>query len=96
VRRRREELTPELPTVPQLEFDCRLRIVTTDAAAARPLLEPVLARDVKKWLLEKVDEQNGHDVIYWHVRWRKGVTPAMVLEDLRRDGGEYVVHAEIG
>ena len=96
VRRRREDITPELPTVPQLEFDCRLRVVTTDAATARPLLEPVLMRDTKKWVLEKIDTNDGHDVIYWHVRWRRGVTPAMVLEDIRRDGGDVVVHAEIG
>jgi hypothetical protein len=96
VRKRREELTPELPTVPQLEYDCRLRVVTTDAAAARPLLEPVLERDVKKWMLEKVDAGSEQEVLYWHVRWRKGVTPAAVLEDIRKDGAPYVVHAEIG
>ena len=96
VRRRREETTPELPSVPALEFDCRLRVVTTDATALRPLVEPLLARDVKKWALERVDQGDGQSVVYWHVRWRRGVTPAMVLDTIRRDGAPYVVHAEIG
>jgi hypothetical protein len=97
VRRRREEAAPDLPSVPELEFDARLRITVTDADAVRALLESVLSQRVKRWTLETVvlDTSNGDQALAYHVRWKKGFSPATVLEAVRHECAPFVVRAEI-
>jgi hypothetical protein len=97
LRRRREQAAPDLPSVPELEFDARLRITATDADAVRALVEPVLDQRVKRWSLDTVllSTADGEEAIAYHVRWKKGVTPAAVLEAVRLECAPFVVRAEV-
>ncbi|AHG89636.1 hypothetical protein J421_2099 [Gemmatirosa kalamazoonensis] len=96
VRKRREEGAPNLPvTTPEAEFDARLRIVTTDPDALRPLVEPVLDARVKRWRLDLVDTDGGDPVVAYNVRWRKGNTPSDVVAAVCSEGAPFVVHAEV-
>ena len=95
-RKRREETAPNLPmTTPEAEFDARLRIVTTDPEALRPLVEPVLDARVKRWRLDLVDTDGGDPVVAYNVRWRKGNTPSDVVAAVCSEGAPFVVHAEV-
>jgi len=95
VRKRRDDAAPDLPvSTPDLEYDARLRIVTTDVDALRPLVEPVLDARVKRWRLDAVD--GGDDtVLAYNVRWRKGNTPSDVVAAVRSEGAPFVLHAEV-
>jgi hypothetical protein len=97
VRKRREEAAPDLPTTPDVEYDARLRIVTTDPDALRPLVEPVLEARVKRWRLEEIDIGGGDEppVVAYYVRWRKGTLPNDVVAAVRDEGAPFVVHAEV-
>ena len=96
VRRRRAEAAPDLPSIPELEFDARLRVALTEVDAARAVVEPVLAARVKRWARERVDDgDDGLPVVAYHVRWKKGVAPNVVLDAVRAEGAPYVVDVEI-
>jgi hypothetical protein len=96
VRRRRDE-SSDLPSVPENEFDGRLRVSTTDADAARALVEGVLAARVKRWaLLEVADDVDGEQVLAYHVRWKKGTTPAAVCDAVHAEATPYVIRTEVG
>jgi hypothetical protein len=96
VRRRREETAPDLPTIPEVEYDARLRIAATDADAVRALVEPVLDAQVKKWRLDAVTETPGGErCVAYHVRWKKGRTPASVVDAVCAEGAPYVVRADL-
>jgi hypothetical protein len=96
VRRRREEAAPDLPSIPELEFDARLCVALTDVDAARAVVEPVLETRVKRWARERVDDDgDGVAVVAYHVRWKKGTTPNAVLDAVRAEGAPFVVRAEI-
>jgi hypothetical protein len=95
VRKRREETAPDLPTTPDIEYDARLRIVTTDPDALRPIVEPILTARVKRWRLDLVDDAGDDPVLAYNVRWRKGSVPSEVVAALRDEGAPFVVHAEV-
>jgi hypothetical protein len=107
LRRRREEVSDQLPDNPELKYDARLRIVTTDADALRTLVEPVLETRVKRWRADPagaahdtVDEdegaeRNGFAVVAYDVRWRKGSPPEAVLAAVREQGAPFVIRAEV-
>lgn len=96
VRRRREEAAPDLPSIPELEFDARLRVALTDVDAARAVVEPLLETRVKRWARERVDDGgDGVAVVAYHVRWKKGITPNAVLDAVRAEGAPFVVRADI-
>ncbi len=96
VRRRRDDVMADLPSVPENEFDGRLRIATTDADAARALVEGVLTSRVKRWALDGIADNDGEQVLAYHVRWRKGTTPAAVCDAVRAEATPFVVRAEVG
>lgn len=102
LRRRREDTAPDLPPGdPALEFEARLVLACSDADAARPLVEACLAQQVKRWLRDERAEVPaapngaGPDVLAYHVRWRKGTTPAGVVEALRQAAGGLLVRVEV-
>jgi hypothetical protein len=96
VRRRREEAAPDLPSVMENQFDALLKVTASDAVAARAMLGPVLDARVKRWKLDLVaPAPDGCAVLAYHVRWRKGMTPGMVLEAVRDEGAPFVVRAEL-
>ncbi|GLC26730.1 DUF4956 domain-containing protein [Roseisolibacter agri] len=97
VRRRREEVGADLPSVPELEFDARLLVETTDADAARALVESVLETRVKRWAVEESAHGagDGDQVLAYHVRWKKGTSPAAVLDAVQAEATPFVVRAEI-
>jgi hypothetical protein len=105
LRRRRDESSGQLPDNPELQYDARLRIVTTDPEAVRMLVEPVLETRVKRWRAdpaegaaegdEAEDERSGLPVVAYRVRWRKGTPPEVVLSAVREQGAPFVVRAEV-
>jgi hypothetical protein len=103
LRRRREDSATDMPPPPALEYDARLRIVTSDPHALRVLVEPVLESRVKKWRLDpeattSEDEPVSDEepaVIAYRVRWRKGTPPDAVLAEVREQGAPFVVSAEV-
>ena len=105
LRRRREESSDQLPENLELQYDARLRIVTTDPEALRTLVEPVLATRVKRWRAdppeggadgdEAEDARSGLPVVAYRVRWRKGTPPEAVLTAVREQGAPFVVRAEV-
>lgn len=78
-------------------FDARIRLAVTDADAVRPLVEPLLAERCKRWALDRVvlPTPGGDEEVLYHVRWRKGIPPIVVLDALRDAGAPYIVHAEV-
>jgi len=97
VRKRREDTAPSLPTTTDVEYDARLRIITTDVDAVRPLVEPVLEAKVKRWRLETMDPKTGGDdqELAYNVRWRKGSIPSEVVAAVESECAPYIVHAEV-
>jgi hypothetical protein len=93
VRRRREESGPTLPSVPELEYDARLLVETTDASAARALVESVLQTRVKRWTPDPHD--GDAQVLAYHVRWKKGTSPDAVVDAVRAEATPFVVRAEV-
>lgn len=94
VRRRREESGGDLPSVPELEYDARLVVETTDAAAARALVESVLETRVKRWTPDPCEDA-GAQVLTYHVRWKKGMSPATVIDAVQSAAMPFVVRAEV-
>ncbi len=99
VRKRRDDVAPDLPAASaDVEFDARLRIVTTDPDALCPLVEPLLDERVKRWRRvvddDAVDDA-GTPVVAYHVRWRKGTPPHDVVAAVVANGAPYVVHAQL-
>lgn len=99
VRRRRDEVAPDLPPVLENQYDARLCVTATDAVAARAVLAPLLDARVKRWVLDvavPAPEGNGCTMLAYHVRWKKGTPPTTVLDAVRADGAPFVVRAELG
>jgi hypothetical protein len=96
VRRRRDDVASDLPSVPENEFDGRLRIATTDADAARGVIEGVLTTRVKRWALDEISDDDGAQVLAYHVRWKKGMTPAAVCDAVHAEATPFVVRTEVG
>jgi hypothetical protein len=93
VRRRREESGPTLPSVPELEYDARLLVETTDASAARALVESVLQARVKRWTRDPDD--GDAQLLAYHVRWKKGMSPDAVVDAVQAEATPFVVRAEV-
>ena len=96
VRRRRDDVAGDLPSVPENEFDGRLRVATTDADAARTLIEGALSTRVKRWALDAISDDDGGQVLAYHVRWKKGTTPAAVCDAVHAEATPFVVRTEVG
>jgi hypothetical protein len=92
VRRRREESGGALPTVPEIEYDARLLVETTDADAARALVESVLQTRVKRFTRLPSDDA---DALLYHVRWKKGTAPSAVVDAVQSEALPFVVRAEV-
>ena len=95
VRRRRDDVLADLPSVPENEFDGRLRIATTDAAACRALVESALDARVKRWALDEIAHDDGEQVLAYRVRWKKGMTPAAVCDAVHAGATPFVVRMEV-
>ncbi|MDF1502850.1 DUF4956 domain-containing protein [Roseisolibacter sp. H3M3-2] len=94
VRRRRQESGAALPSVPENEYDARLLVETTDASAARALVESVLQERVKRWTPDDGEDADGQLLAY-HVRWKKGTPPDAVLDAVQAEATPFVVRAEV-
>lgn len=76
-------------------FDARLRLVTSDAGALRPLVEPVLESSVKRWRFRGTRAGQGVAVAEYDVRWRKGCDPSSVTAALREKCAPFLVRADL-
>jgi hypothetical protein len=72
-----------------------LRIYVDRVEDARPAVEAVLARDAKRWTLEKVTAGgDGPPLLTYRVRARKSVGMDILRERLLREGAPHVVAAD--
>jgi hypothetical protein len=97
VRRQREEVAAD--ALPKKRPDSCLRIVTTNIAAARQLVEPILEEHCKQW--EFLGERPGRRddgnaiVIEYGLRYRKDISGRVVLDAVRGIGPPFVLQSEL-
>jgi hypothetical protein len=72
-----------------------LRVYVDQVEAARPAIEAVLARDAKRWTLERIGD-GGQDppLLTYRVRARKSVGMDELRARLLREGAPHVVAAD--
>ncbi|MGQ0712383.1 MAG: DUF4956 domain-containing protein [Gemmatimonadaceae bacterium] len=93
--RRRKRAAPELDGTGK-GADTLLRVLSSDAARVRPLIEPILdARTKRVRYGGVVHEPNGLDWIEYRVRLRRTDDGASLVEALRNAGGNLVQDAEL-
>ena len=94
--RRARRNSPEAPDV-EGRREALLRVRTSDVAAARGVVEPLLDAQVKKWRYGgTVHEADGTHVVEYAVLLRKGTPPDELLDALRGAGTPHVAGAELG
>jgi hypothetical protein len=72
-----------------------LRVYVDRVEDAQPVIEAVLARDAKRWMLEQVVAgANGPPLLTYRVRVRKSVGMDGLRERLLREGAPHVVAAD--
>ena len=66
-----------------------------EAAAARPTIERILARDAKRWLATGVERGDGaSSVLEYRVRVRKSVGIEGLRDHLLAEGAPHVIAAD--
>lgn len=75
-------------------FNATLTMHLTDGEAGQMVMERTLRERAKRYQLVRSDTENGHAVLVYNVRTRKGLRPDELTEFLRRDGVPYLASIE--
>lgn len=93
--RRRKRVAPELDGTGK-GADTLLRVLSTDVARVRPLIEPILdARAKRVRYGGVVHEANGDDWIEYRLRLRRADDGSALVQALRNAGGDLVQDTEL-
>lgn len=77
------------------KFNATLTLHLTDGEAGQLVMERTLRERTKKFQLMRSDTENGHAVLVYGVRTRKGLRPDELTEFLQRDGVPYLASVEL-
>jgi hypothetical protein len=75
-------------------FNAVVTMHLTDGEAGQMIMERTLRERAKRYQLVRSDTENGHAVLVYNVRTRKGLRPDELTEFLRRDGIPYLASIE--
>lgn len=79
------------------DFNSVVLVRTRDIEPAKSVVEPLLAREMKRWELAEVEsnKRNGETVLKYLVRRGKGSNPDHLADALLQDGAPYVIGARV-
>lgn len=76
-------------------FNVTVTLHLTDGEAGQLIMERTLRERTKRFQLMRSDTENGHTVLVYGVRTRKGLRPDELTELLQRDGVPYLSSVEL-
>ena len=94
VRKRRSEMTGE-SAGSAARFDAMMRILTTDAASLRAVIDPLLETEAKRWRYRGASTNETGTSIEYDLRLRKGYSRQSIAEAVREKGAPFVVGIEV-
>lgn len=93
LRRRKAEMTGESPATAR--FDAMMRVLTTDPAALRSAIDPVLETEVKRWRYRGASTNEIGTSVEYDLRLKKGYSRQSIAEFIREKGAPHVVGVEV-
>jgi hypothetical protein len=94
LRRRRAELEGERDATGG-RFDAKMRVLTTDAAALRAAIDPVLEAESKRWRYRGTSSNEIGTSVEYDLRLRKGYSRQSIADAVREKGAPFVVGVEV-
>jgi uncharacterized membrane protein YhiD involved in acid resistance len=77
------------------QFDAMMRVLTTDAAALRARIDPLLESEVKRWRYRGASTNEIGTSVEYDLRLKKGYSRQSIAEAVREKGAPYVVGIEV-
>lgn len=77
------------------QYDASMRVLTTDAAALRAAIDPVLEGEVKRWRYRGTSTNEIGTSIEYDLKLKKGYSRQSIAEAVREKGAPYVVGIEV-
>lgn len=96
VDRRRKELHTDAEPEEGPRYDGRLKVTVADPAIAQPVVEAVLAAQLKRWKQVRVDRRDTDADMVYAVRLKRGQSLAELKDIVARDAAPHVNSAEAG
>lgn len=94
LRQRKAELTGE-SAAPGGRYDAMIRILTTDPALLRAVIDPVLESEAKRWRYRGSSTNETGTSIEYDLRFRKGHSRQTLADEVREKGAPFVVGIEV-
>lgn len=95
LRRRRADLSAELPATEGGKFDAKMRIITTDPAQLRVAIDPLLEAEAKRWRYRGAASTDAGTAVEYDLRLRKGQSRQSLADAVRERGAPFVEGIEV-